>query len=100
MRRFYLIGLIALVLGVFLLSGGFTNYSYAGQQNKASVQKLIQLSQKCVQNGDMVKAKEYARKAVQADPYSNAAWNNYDKVLMATQQNSEESEESSALEGC
>ena len=99
MRRFYLIGLITLILGVFLLSNGFVNYSYAGQ-NKASVQKLIQLSQKCVQNGDLAKAKEYARKAVQADPYSNAAWNNYDKVLMATQQGSEESEESSALEGC
>jgi len=100
MKRFYLIGLVVFIMGAFLLANGLVNYSYAGQQNKVSVQKLIQLSQKYVQNGDMAKAKEYARKAVQADPYSNAAWNNYDKVLMATQQNSEESEESSALEGC
>ncbi len=100
MKRLYLIGLITFILGIFLLSSGVANYSYAGQQNKASVQKLIQLSQKYEQNGDMMKAKEYARKAVQADPYSNAAWNNYDKVLMAIQQNSEENEENSVLEGC
>lgn len=99
MKRLYLIGLISFLLGVFLLSGSIVNYSYAGQ-NKASVQKLIQLSQKCVQNGEMAKAKEYARKAVQANPDSNAAWNNYDKVIIAANSDSEGSEENSALEGC
>lgn len=99
MKRLYVTSVIAFVLGIFILGGSIVNYSYAGQ-NKVSVQKLIQLSQKCVQNGDLAKAKEYAKKAVQTDPYSNVTWDNYDKVLMATQKDSEEGEESSALEGC
>ncbi len=104
MRRFYLLSIIAVILAAFLISNGIVKSSYADQSAKASVTKLIQLSQKYAQQGNWAEAKRCAKKAVQADPNSDAAWNNYDKVLLqsqkATQTSSEENEEENALEGC
>ncbi len=100
MRRFYLLSIIVIVLAAFLLGNGIVKNSYA-DKGKASVTKLIQMSQKCVQNGKWNEAKKYAKKAVQTNPNSATAWDNYDKVILGASQASGESDsEEGALEGC
>jgi tetratricopeptide (TPR) repeat protein len=73
------------VLGMFVLGTLFflpLNAAAADAEgpapDKALCAKMIQTGKQAYQAGRFLDAKEYFRKAVQADPSSTAAWEHYD----------------------
>ncbi|MBW1781161.1 MAG: hypothetical protein JRL30_10520 [Deltaproteobacteria bacterium] len=71
-------------LMVFLLSGVlFISQNVSFAADKAFCAKMIRFGQQSYQRGKFLDAKEYFRKAVQADPASTVAWKHYDLSVIS-----------------
>jgi hypothetical protein len=84
MKRRVLI--LSILFLIFIFTGGAVKL-IAGQSDyykmdKALCAKYIDLSQKALDTNDLYSAKLYAQKAVQSDPWSKSAWNNYNRIII------------------
>ncbi len=79
--------MIGFTLITFLLSG-MVFFQGASAENKkgpdqALCAEMIRFGTQAYQRGKFLDAKEYFRKAVQADPTSSAAWTHYDLSVIS-----------------
>jgi tetratricopeptide (TPR) repeat protein len=81
--------MLGLSLGTLLLSGLVflpQNAAAADAEpsapDKALCTKMMQFGKQSYQTGRYLDAKEYFRKAIQADPSSSAAWEHYDLAVI------------------
>ncbi len=78
--------IVASVIAIFLfVFGGLqirASQSDYYRMDKALCEKYVEMSQEALQNNDLYSAKLYAQKAVQANPWSKKAWNNYNMVIV------------------
>lgn len=76
--------LTSLLLTLFLLLPPAVSAQEPSQQgtDKAFCAKMIRHGQEAYQRGKYLDAKEYFRKALQADPSSAAAWAYYDQAVI------------------
>ncbi len=83
-KKFFFKTLIGLFLALSLLLPPILQAEESSQQgvDKALCAKMIRYGQEAYQRGKYLDAKEYFRKAVQADPSSLAAWANYDQAVI------------------
>ena len=63
---------------LFLTSGALAEEPKLFVPDKALCAKMLQFGKEAYQRGKYLDAKEYFRKAVQADPASEVAWHYYD----------------------
>ncbi|RLB82537.1 MAG: hypothetical protein DRH15_05990 [Deltaproteobacteria bacterium] len=83
--RHLFLALILLWLPVHLLA---TSWVASAQQpqafvpNKALCEKMLRFGKEAYMRGRYLDAKEYFRKAIQADPYSQTAWRYYDQTVI------------------
>ena len=82
--KFFLKSLTGLFLMLFLLFPPTVSAEESSQKgpDKAFCAKMIQHGQEAYQQGKYLDAKEYFRKAVQADPSSVSAWACYDQAVI------------------
>ena len=69
--------------GIFLTRQAVAQDSKAVVPDKALCAEMIRFGTQAYQRGKFLDAKEYFRKAVQADPDSNAAWTHYDLSVIS-----------------
>lgn len=83
-KKFFLKSLTGLFLTLFLLFPPAVPAQESSQKgpDKAFCAKMIQHGQGAYQQGKYLDAKEYFRKAVQADPSSVSAWAYYDQAMI------------------
>jgi hypothetical protein len=83
-KKFFLKSLTALFLTLFLLFPPALPAEESSRKgpDKAFCAKMIQHGQGAYQQGKYLDAKEYFRKAVQADPSSASAWAYYDQAVI------------------
>ncbi len=83
-KKFLLKSLTGLFLMLFLLFPPAVPAEGSSQKgpDKAFCAKMIQHGQGAYQQGKYLDAKEYFRKAVQADPSSVSAWAYYDQAVI------------------
>ena len=83
-KKFFLKSLTGLFLTLFLLFPPAVPAQESPQKgpDKAFCAKMIQHGQGAYQQGKYLDAKEYFRKAVQADPSSVSAWAYYDQAVI------------------
>ena len=74
-----LIVVFVFVAGVFQLKASQSDHY---RMDKAMCAKYIEISQQALDKNSLYEAKLYAQKAVQSDPWSKAAWNNYNMILI------------------
>ena len=76
--------LMAFLLGTLLLlpQDATSADATAFVPDKALCAKMIQFGKQSYQRGKYLDAKEYFRRAVQADPTSTAAWRHYDLAVI------------------
>jgi hypothetical protein len=76
--------MICSVLTVFLLSGGvgLAEEPKGFIPDKALCAKMLRFGEEAYSRGKYLDAKEYFRKAVQADPTSQKAWGYYDLAVI------------------
>jgi hypothetical protein len=80
--------ILCIILTAFLLSPFFFPLNAAAEGPKVSVPdkalcaRMTQFGKQAYQRGKYLDAKEYFRKAVQADPSSTAAWRYYDLAVI------------------
>ncbi|MEA1995934.1 MAG: hypothetical protein U9N18_07340 [Campylobacterota bacterium] len=81
MKKSLIVVAIAVFLFMFMLS---LNQAFAVQPytfSKAACAEYITKGKKAVSEGDMEMARDYFKRAIQEDPWSNVAWENYDKII-------------------
>ena len=76
-----IIGLLS--CGIFLGREASAQDTKAVGPDKALCAEMIRFGTQAYQRGKFLDAKEYFRKAVQADPSSNAAWTHYDLSVIS-----------------
>ena len=83
-KKFFLKSLPGLFLILFLLFPSAVRAEESSRKgpDKAFCAKMIQHGQGAYQQGKYLDAKEYFRKAVQADPSSVSAWAYYDQAVI------------------
>ena len=83
-KKFFLKSLTGLFLILFLLFPSAIPAEESSRKgpDKAFCEKMIQHGQGAYQQGKYLDAKEYFRKAVQADPSSMSAWAYYDQTVI------------------
>jgi len=83
-KKFFLKPLAGLFLTLFLLLPPTVSAEESSRKgpDKAFCAKMIQHGQGAYQQGKYLDAKEYFRKAVQADPSSVSAWAYYDQAVI------------------
>ena len=83
-KKFFLKSLTGLFLTLFLLFPPAVPAEESPQEgpDKAFCAKMIRHGQEAYQRGKYLDAKEYFRKAVQADPSSVSAWAHYDQAVI------------------
>lgn len=83
-KKFFFKTLIGLFLTIFLLLPPVVQAEETPQKavDKALCAKMIQHGQEAYQRGKYLDAKEYFRKAVQADSSSTSAWAYYDQAVI------------------
>jgi len=83
-KKFFLKSLTGLFLILFLLFPPTVPAEESSQEgpDKAFCAKMIRHGQEAYQRGKYLDAKEYFRKAVQADPSSVSAWAYYDQAVI------------------
>jgi len=83
-KMFLLKPLTGFLLALFLLLPPAVSAQESSQKgtDKAFCAKMIRHGQEAYQRGKYLDAKEYFRKAVQADPSSVAAWAYYDQTVI------------------
>ncbi len=69
--------------GIFLTRQAVAQDSKAVVPDKALCAEMIRFGIQAYQRGKFLDAKEYFRKAVQADPESKAAWTRYDLSVIS-----------------
>ena len=74
---------LLLVGGIFLAQGASAQDTKAFVPDKALCAEMIRFGTQAYQRGKFLDAKEYFRKAVQADPGSTAAWKHYDLSVIS-----------------
>jgi len=83
-REVFFRSIVGLLLTLFLLLPVTVSAEGSSQKavDKVLCSKMIQHGQEAYQRGKYLDAKEYFRKAVQADPTSMAAWAYYDQAVI------------------
>jgi tetratricopeptide (TPR) repeat protein len=83
-KKFLLKSLSAFLLTLFLLFPPVVSAEESSQKgtDKALCATMIRHGQEAYQRGKYLDAKEYFRKALQADPSSLAAWAYYDQAVI------------------
>lgn len=82
-RGLLYIGLAVVFIGGLLFLPGYAcaDNTTASSPDKSLCAKMIQSGKQAYQAGRYLDAKEYFRKAIQADPSSAAAWEHYDLAI-------------------
>lgn len=81
-KAFKCVALFFLTLLVLPPLAGWAEQPSGQSPDKALCAKMIQHGQQAYQRGKYLDAKEYFRKAIQADPKSMAAWAHYDQAVI------------------
>lgn len=83
-KKFLFKSLIGVILALFLLFPSMAPAEEPPRKgvDKAFCAKMIRHGQEAYQRGKYLDAKEYFRKALQADPSSIAAWAYYDQAVI------------------
>ncbi len=83
--------IVAPIGGVLILAGGIALSVYTAtnapvlKESKAKiVQKYVNLSQKALVSGDLLKAEKFAKKALAVDATNKLALNSYKSVVLAS----------------
>jgi tetratricopeptide (TPR) repeat protein len=86
-------GILVFISPLFLFQLASGTDTKTSGPDKALCDKMIRLGQQSYQRGKYLDAKEYFRKAVQADPNSSAAWRQYDIAVVSALAEKVEKEE-------
>jgi tetratricopeptide (TPR) repeat protein len=81
-HRFVALLSIGAVVPFILATAVFAAETKSTAQDKALSAKMLRLGKEAYSRGKYLDAKEYFRKAVQADPGSNEAWRHYDQSVI------------------
>ncbi len=83
-KKFFFKAIMGLSLALFLLLPSIISAEESVQKsgNKALCAEMIRHGQEAYQRGKYLDAKEYFRKAIQADSTSMAAWAYYDQAVI------------------
>lgn len=82
-KLFFLLSLSVLIAGLFL-AGGYApaQEGKASAPDKALCARMLQFGKEAYLRGRYLDAKQYFRKAIEADPSNNTAWQLYDQAVV------------------